>query len=570
MTSLLTELTETLHGVLQPKSNLVEIHHSVFRKIHQSYRHILALLYNEGFIFFPKSKNNGHTLSFGNKMFFRDRTLRTETAENICCRYSMSEDLLDQMFIPYFIDDKDKFIKSIKTMNKCIATRSIGSAWVIDDVVKNAMLKLHKELDPSQLRKVKKFNSKRALVISSSLSTSCIKSSPIGSSSVRKEPRKTSELTVENSSKIHISCISDKISIQSLIQSKFEHKNNLDTFNRFALRNFSQKDLSETFFSEKYDNDYKFYSRMMNDNDELFEFDTYSIRDKKHDWSLLEDENGVKIFDGSNYPMTKVDAKTDIEYRTYSRFQNSCRETREQKFQLEGHGFVREFGDISHAYPTLLGKLIEGKLSESTVKRYQRYISSNDIYTDVVDEAYANIERNVGKHWQNVRKGIYGQDPDKVDQLLYEFSLKIDSRAKLRNLVKPYFNLYINATTKDIDRKLNIHPETCYSLDCQVDNAVISAIDSFFRKKFPEIYTFLRTYKTKEIHDSRTGRLKRVKMIARDLQAIETETINKITDRLHQESIPCVTLHDSVYVGEKDLNSISFKFDDEIHRLLKF
>ena len=211
--------------------------------------------------------------------------------------------------------------------------------------------------------------------------------------------------------------------------------------------------------------------------------------------------------------------------RIYSKFHSLDRNTRKQ-IQIGDRGFIKEIFDISHCYPTLIGKLIEGHLKDDVVSAYRKYIMNHDIYSDTLK--FAGIEVNKDN----------------------------------RNRIKPYFNKFILSTIKDNKRNLKWS-------DPNNDPVLFSAVVSFFKGTFPEVFDFIWNFETTVVKDEKK-RSKRIKKTAHELQKIEKVIVDGLVN-LIPAGTPYVTLHDAIYIGEKDVEKISnIDFENEFRKLLNF
>lgn len=251
--------------------------------------------------------------------------------------------------------------------------------------------------------------------------------------------------------------------------------------------------------------------------------------------ALLKEE--TKIYtENTNYLNLTLDGKPllnelphygkYLDGRIYSKFHCISKNLRKKlKFNNDQ---LFEFGDVSHAYPTFIGKLIENKLPQNKVKEYQHYIKNNDIYTDTLKFGQLTITKET------------------------------------RNSIKPYFNKYINSTIKDniLNSKLtrtNNNPQ------------LLKLVINFMKQKFPEIHNFIWNYQTSisKYYDIKKlkWKIKTNKNIAHDLQKIEKQIISKITSKLN---IPFITLHDGIYIEKQKQQFINFEFKKQLDLLLNF
>lgn len=211
--------------------------------------------------------------------------------------------------------------------------------------------------------------------------------------------------------------------------------------------------------------------------------------------------------------------------RIYSKFHSLHRDIR-KKIQIGDRGYIKEVFDISHCYPTLIGKLIEGHLKDETISAYRKYIMNHDIYSDTLEHAGMIINK------------------------------------ENRNRIKPYFNKFILSTIKDNKRNMKWNDSTN-------DPVLFNAVVSFIKDEFPEIFEFIWNFETTVVKDEK-GRSKRIKMIAHELQKVEKNIVDELT-KLIPAGIPFVTLHDAIYIGEKDIENVNhIDFEKEFRKVLNF
>lgn len=211
--------------------------------------------------------------------------------------------------------------------------------------------------------------------------------------------------------------------------------------------------------------------------------------------------------------------------RIYSKFHSLHRDIR-KKIQIGDRGYIKEVFDISHCYPTLIGKLIEGHLKDDVVSAYRKYIMNHDIYSDTLEHSGMEINK------------------------------------ENRNRIKPYFNKFILSTIKDNKRNMKWNDSTN-------DPVLFNAVVTFIKDEFPEIFEFIWNFETTVVKDDK-GRSKRIKKIAHELQKVEKNIVDELT-KLIPAGIPFVTLHDAIYIGEKDIENVNhIDFEKEFRKVLNF
>lgn len=307
------------------------------------------------------------------------------------------------------------------------------------------------------------------------------------------------------------------------------------------------EDISTGHFVGFYRVDQRFVECILNDVFETFSgryIDRYMIDTQIHQMKsdriinkYIVHQNHETVTKSSNefYHLLTIDGQKlldDIPHfgkytdgRIYSKFHSLDRNTR-KRIEIGDRGYIKEVFDISHCFPTLIGVLIEGHLNDEVVSTYRKYIMNNDIYSDTLRHSGIEVNR------------------------------------ENRNRIKPYFNKFILSTIKDNKRNMKWSDST--------NNPILfNAVVSFLREKFPEVFDFIWNFDTTVIKDE-NGRSKRIKRIAHELQKIEKQIVEHLTTLL-PEGIPFVTLHDAIYIGEKDVEKVNqINFENEFRKALNF